>query len=102
MRVVVDPIAEMQLDALHQYITQSSGYEERADGYITRILKFCHSLETFPERGMRHDALRPGLRLIGFEERVTVAFTVQNNDVIILGIFYGGQNIEAFYSDEEK
>jgi hypothetical protein len=28
MRVVVDPIAEMQLDALHQYITQSSGYEE--------------------------------------------------------------------------
>lgn len=102
MRVIFDPMAEAQLEALHTYIARASGYEARADGYIARIVRFCQTLETFPERGTLYPHLRPGLRLIGFERRVTVAFMVHHASVIILGIFYGGQDVEGFFEDSQS
>lgn len=36
----------------------------------------CMSLSEFPERGSRRDAVRPGLRILGFERRVVIAFSV--------------------------
>jgi toxin ParE1/3/4 len=73
VQVIFTPLAERQIDHLHAYITEHS-FEERADRYIERILQFCRSLVTFPHRGRRRDAVFPGLRTVGFERRVTVAF----------------------------
>jgi len=50
---------------------------------------------TFPMRGTRHDDIRSGLRVFGFRRRVSIAFEVTGEVVTILGIFYGGQNLEA-------
>jgi toxin ParE1/3/4 len=47
------------------------------------------------ERGRRRDDIRPGLRIIGFERRVTVAFAVEEERVVILRIFYGGRDWEV-------
>ncbi|MGB5087418.1 MAG: type II toxin-antitoxin system RelE/ParE family toxin [Methylocystis silviterrae] len=58
-------------------------------------------LETFPERGTRRDDLRPGLRTIGFRRRVTIAFAVETDAVTIIGIFYGGQDLEAALQIDE-
>lgn len=102
MRVKFTPFAERQLDELHRYITLASGYESRADAYIERIVAFCLKLETFPQRGHRADDILAGLRLIGFERRATIAFIIHEEVVLIEGIFYGGQDIEAFYSDEDE
>ena len=44
------------------------------------------------ERGTLHDGIRPGLRTVGFEQRVIIAFTVTDEQAIILGFYYGGQN----------
>jgi len=41
------------------------------------------------------------LRLLGFRRRVTIVLTVSERVVTILGIFYGGQDIEAALQDEE-
>ena len=46
------------------------------------------------ERGHRRDDVRPGLRIIGFERRVTVAFTVSETHVVILRRFYSGWDWE--------
>src|SRR4030088_3019101 len=46
----------------------------------------------FPERGTRRDDLRPGLRVTGFERRVTIAFHVTAEAVIIDRILYGGHD----------
>jgi toxin ParE1/3/4 len=46
-------------------------------------------------RGRKRDDLLPGLRTIGFERRVTVAFVVSADAVLIEGIFYGGRDFEA-------
>ncbi len=63
-----------------------------ADGYISRILLFCRSLDMFPNRGTSRDDVLPGLRIVGFERRVTIAFIVTDATVLIEGVFYGGQD----------
>ena len=37
MRVIFTPLAERQIDCLHEYITTHAS-EERADGYVDRIV----------------------------------------------------------------
>jgi toxin ParE1/3/4 len=41
-----------------------------------------------------------GLRTTGFERRVTIAFVVSAEAVLIEGIFYGEQDFEAAFDDE--
>jgi len=56
-----------------------------------------HSKDSKPiasERGHRRDDVSPGLRIVGFERRVTIAFVADENQVTILRLFYGGQNWE--------
>lgn len=60
----------------------------------------CEGFGTFPKRGTRRDDIRPGLRTIGFRRRATIAFTVGDDTVTILGIFYGGQDYEAALQNE--
>ncbi len=41
-----------------------------------RIVDFCNKLSTFPLKGTQRDDLLSGLRVTGFERRVTIAFIV--------------------------
>jgi toxin ParE1/3/4 len=87
------PRAEADLFGLYQYIAEEGG-TAAASAYIARIEAACLALATFPERGTRRDYIRPGLRTIGFERRATIAFQVMQDEVVILRIFYGGQDYE--------
>jgi len=98
--VIISPRAWAQLAALYDYIADSSS-EEIAENYITAIIAHCHGLSTFPKRGTQRNDIRPGIRIMGFRRRVSIAFEVSETAVIILGIFYGGQNFEALLSDSE-
>ena len=99
MRVIFTPLAERQIDDLHEYIAIHAS-ESRADSYVGRIVAFCSGLGTFPLRGQQRDDLLPGLRTTGFERRVTIAFVVTSDTVLIEGIFYGGQDFEAAFRGE--
>lgn len=89
--VVFRPLAEDDLGELYVYIAQNSS-SDRADNYLARIEATCLALADFPHRGMRRDDLFPGLRVIGFERRVSIAFVVDGTKVRILRIFYGGRD----------
>ena len=88
------PQAEADLIALYEYIAGRSGVAV-AGGYIDRIEAACMALANFPERGTRRDDLVPGLRTIGFERRVTIAFRVLKNRVEVVTIAYGGRDFEG-------
>jgi len=75
VKIIFTPLAKRHLDSLHQYIT-SHASEERTDKYADRIVAFCKSLTTFPMCGAPRDDLLPGLRVTGFDRRVTIAFIV--------------------------
>lgn len=99
MRVIFTPLAERHIDSLHEYITTHAS-EDRANSYVGRIVAFCEGLTTFPLRGTKRDDLLPGLRITGFERRVTIAFVVTADAVLIEGIFYGGRDFEVVFREQ--
>ncbi len=101
MRVVFTPLAERQIDALHRYVTEHSGFESRADRYIERIIDYCLGFKVFPYRGTSRDDLMPGLRTIAFQRRVTIAYLVTDDLILIEGIYYGGQDFERAFSESD-
>jgi toxin ParE1/3/4 len=82
------PLAEADLFALYDYIAEQAGHTI-AGSYIDRLEAACLALENFPERGMRRDDIRPGIRTIRFERRATIVFRVLEREVVIIRIFYG-------------
>lgn len=99
MRIIFTPLAERHIDKLHEYI-RTHASEERADRYIGRIVEFCNGLTTFPMRGIQRDDVLPGLRVTGFERRVTIAFVIMADVVLIEGIFYRGRDFETALRDQ--
>ena len=97
--VIFSERAERQLDEIFRYIEGRSG-TQRADNFVSGIVTYCEGFETFPERGICRDDLRPGLRVTGYQRRVTIVFTVTLEEVVILGVYYGGQDYEADLSEK--
>lgn len=60
--------------------------------YVDRILDYLATFSHFPERGTLRNEIRPGLRIVGFEKRISVAFVVEEDCVTILRILYAGRN----------
>jgi len=96
--VVYSPRAEAQLIDLFAHIALAAS-PEIAARYVDAIVSQCDTLSTFPRRGARRDDLWPGLRVMGFRRRVSIAFVVEKETVTIPGIFYGGQNIETAFEE---
>ncbi len=92
-RVIFAPEARAQLASIYTYIAGKAS-PELAFAFTTSIVDHCETFTTFPQRGARRDDLRPGLRTIGFRRRVTIAFHVESQTITIVGIFYGGQDID--------
>ena len=98
-KLLLRPSAENDLLAIYRYIAQQSGSADRALDYIRRIRARCEDLRDFPEAGRARDDLRPGIRILGFERRVVISYTVlPSGDVEIGRFFYGGRDYEALLS----
>jgi toxin ParE1/3/4 len=87
------------LNALYDRIAEDVGHA-RAGAYIDRLEAACRSLETFPARGTVRNHLHSGLRIIGFERRVSIAFVVRDDVVDILRILPRGMDFPDFWDDE--
>lgn len=92
--IVFAPEAQNDLKQLYLFVAERSD-PERAMAYVDRIETYCGGFANFPERGVRRDDLFPGLRVVGFERRVTIAFHVDMETVTFLRILYGGRDIDA-------
>jgi len=91
-KVVFAPQARDDLTRLYLFIAKNSG-DDRAWSYVQRIETYCLGFATFPERGTPRDDLLPGLRVVGFERRVAIAFHTDTTTVTIDRILYGGRDL---------
>lgn len=87
-----DTAARADLRNLYDYILADAG-EPAARAYLEKLLEYCAGFDTFPERGIKRDDISPGLRLVGYRRRATIAFRVSDNVVTIIRIFHGGRNV---------
>lgn len=97
--VVFAPEAQADVLQLYAYIAIQSG-PARARGYTDRIVSYCEGFAMFPERGAKRDDLRPGLRVTGFGRRVTIAFHITPDSVVIDRVLYGGRDLAAAFDNE--
>ena len=98
--VVYSPRARQQLTDLYLFIAEASGFPDRAENFVSAIFDYCDGLATFPLIGVGRDDLRPGLRIVGFRRRVTIAFAVTEESVEILGVYYGDRDYETLLSPD--
>ena len=94
-RVIFSPEAENDLVRLSSWIAERAGSAVAvAAAYVDRLAEYCLGFEIFAERGRRREDIRPGLRIVGFERRIAVAFVVEPAQVKILRLLYGGQQFK--------
>lgn len=89
------PEALQQLVAIDEYLTAAGVPDSQ---FVSSVVDYCESLATFPHRGRDRADLYPGLRVTGYKKRVAIAYTVEADSVIVLGVFYGGQDYDAHFS----
>lgn len=92
--VVFTPEAEEQLVELYRYITNEAS-PAVAENFTGAIVEFCDGLANFPHRSVRRDDIRPGLFVTQFRGRVVIAYSVDNDEVAVIGVFYGGRDFES-------
>ncbi|EOS92901.1 type II toxin-antitoxin system RelE/ParE family toxin [Erwinia tracheiphila] len=91
--VIFSPAAERQITDLHDYIAVH-GSQMIADRFISELLDYLDGFIIFPERGNRRDDIRPGLRITHFRHRTVIAFAVDDEQILIAGIYHGGQSYD--------
>jgi toxin ParE1/3/4 len=96
-KVIFTPEAADQLTALYNYIAAASPIN--AERYTSAIIDYCVGLDTFPLRGQRRDDIRPNLRVTHYKGRTIIAFVVDDQQVSIIGLYYGGQDYQAILND---
>lgn len=98
LRVVFSPEARDQLADLELTIA-AAGMPQTAERYVDAIITFCEQLERFPARGVPRDDLLAGLRVTHYKGRAIIAYRIAGDRVAILGVYYGGQDYEAGFTD---
>jgi toxin ParE1/3/4 len=98
--IIIAPDARDDLNSLYDWIAGAAS-PGVALGYIERIERHLSGFDVVAERGTRRDDIRPGLRIVGFERRVTIAFTVEPERVTILRVMYGGRDWETNLKGDE-
>jgi toxin ParE1/3/4 len=96
--VVFAPEAPDDPWRLYEAITAAAGMSI-ALAYIERIETYCLGFDLASERGHLRDDIRAGLRIVGFERRVTIAFSVDDARVTILRVFYAAGIWKARFDD---
>lgn len=66
---------------------------EPANAYVGNLYAYCMNLSMFPQRGMLRDDLHPGIRIVGYRRKASIAFRVEGGLVTIVRVFHGGQDI---------
>jgi toxin ParE1/3/4 len=97
--VVFAPEARDDLRQIYRYVAAQAG-AVRALGFTERIISYCEGFAMFPERGTQRDDLRPGLRIIGFERRVTIAFHLAAENIVIDRVLYSGRDLSSAFEPE--
>jgi toxin ParE1/3/4 len=99
--IIFSPEAEEQLIGLYKYVAKAAS-SETAKEFTDDIVNHCEGLKDFPQRGTLREDIRPGLRITHFKKHTIIAFAIMNEKVVILAIYYGGQNYEEKLNDDTQ
>ena len=91
-RISIRPRARLDLLGIYDFIADFAG-PDSARRIVASIEAQCRKLSIFPNRGTPHPELRPGLRTVP-QGKAVIAYLVEEREVMIVRIRYGGQRLE--------
>ncbi len=91
LEIVFSRRASEHIRAIFRYLTQEAS-PIVAERYVSRLTDFCHSLAHFPHRGLAQHEIMPDLRILTYARSITVAYVVEPEAVIIVGVYTAGQD----------
>lgn len=91
--VVLAPAALTDLALLRDWIAEAAS-RTTAESYLERVETFLMGFDIASERGTQRNDIRPGLRIVGYQRRLTIAFVTGAKTVTILRVFHRGQDWE--------
>lgn len=91
LRVVLARTAQKDLAQIGRWIAEA-GAPQTGRRYVARIKERLAGLGVAPEAGRPYGFDDPGLRVIGYERRIMIAYRVEKTRIIVVRVFYGGQN----------
>lgn len=98
-RVIHSPSAERHLADLYDWIAAASS-PDIAERFVVSIWNGVTGSPTSMEGAARED-VRPGLRTLGHRRRAVIAFAVTDTTVAIIGVYYGGRDIDAILAADD-
>jgi plasmid stabilization system protein ParE len=90
-RVVLSRTALNDLAKIGRWIGEA-GAPQTGKRYVARIRQRLARLGDAPEVGRPYGFHDPGLRVVGYERRIMIAYRVEKTRIIVVRIFYGGQD----------
>ena len=67
---------------------------------VREVREGCERLRSTPSMGTSRPDLGPGLRSLFLQNRVVVVYEVAGRDVVIIGVFSGGQDYATLLQTE--
>jgi|SRR5580698_950621 toxin ParE1/3/4 len=95
LKVILREEAAADLADIYIHIARVSGSPATAIGFVRRIKARCQRVGMVPMGGVARDDLQPGLRTVPFEHSAVIAYVVEDEQVSITNVFYGGRDYEA-------
>ena len=99
-RVIYAPSAERHLVDLYDWIAAEST-PDIAERFVVSIMDRCDLLSDFTMVGAAREDIRPGLMTLGHRRRAVIAFAVTDTTVAIIGVYYGGRDIDAILAADD-
>lgn len=93
LRLIYSAETAGDLEAIYRHIAPDS--PAAADRFVRGIEARCEALCETPQLGVARPDLREGVRVFSFRRRVAIAYRIEDEAVLILRVFYGGQDYEA-------
>lgn len=90
--VVYTDTARQDLLRILHWLANNASIPSAVD-VVVDIEDFIDRLDIASQRGIRRDDIEPGLRMIS-HKRADIAVLVEEDRVLIIRIFYGGENYE--------
>lgn len=101
MRVAFRLQARNDLKHIFQTILARSQDTATARTFTQRIKDRCDRIGDAPYGGRSRDDLELGLRTVPFERSAVIAYRIDQGQVRITNVFYGGRDFERLYETSE-
>ncbi|HEY0413295.1 MAG TPA: type II toxin-antitoxin system RelE/ParE family toxin [Allosphingosinicella sp.] len=92
--LIYRPLAQDDLAEIYLRRAEIEGFDSAAE-LVSAIQDRCEGLTSFSERGTPRPEIGPGVRSVPFRRKAVIAYVVEAEAVVIVGIMYGGRDLSA-------